>query len=72
VHQAVAIREVEKVAEGHQALAAAAVHHLAVADRAKVDRVVGPFVSQMRVVVHQLLKVLVVNKLKAVKRFVNY
>jgi hypothetical protein len=72
VHQAVAIREVEKVAEGHQALAAAAVHHLAVADHVKADLAVGPFVSQMRVVVHQLLKVLVVNKLKAVKRFVNY
>jgi hypothetical protein len=62
VQQAVAIREVEKVAEGHQAPAAAAVHHLAVADRAKVDLVVDPFVNQMLAVVHLLPKVLVVNK----------
>jgi hypothetical protein len=71
VHQAVAIREVEKVAESHRALVAPVVHHLVAVDRAKVDLVVGLFVNRMLVVVHLLLKVLVENKLKAVRQFVN-
>jgi hypothetical protein len=71
VQQAVAIREVEKVAESHRALVAPVAHHLVAAGRAKVDPVVGLFVNQMRVVAHLLPKVLVENKSKVARPFVN-
>jgi hypothetical protein len=66
-----ATREVEKVAESHQAPVAVAAHHHAVVDHAKVDHAVGLFVNQMHVVVHLLLKVSVENRLKVVRQFVN-
>jgi hypothetical protein len=72
VQQAVAIREVEKVAEDHRALVAAVDHHHAAVDRAKVDLAVGLFVNQMHVAAHLLPKVLVENKSKVAKLFVNY
>jgi hypothetical protein len=67
-----ATREVEEVVENHQAQDAAAVHHLAAVAHVKADLVVGRFVSQMHVVVHLLQRVLVANRSKAVRRFVNY
>jgi hypothetical protein len=72
VQQAVATQEVEKVAESHQALVAVVARHLVVADHAKADLAVGLFVNQMHVVVHLLRKVLVENKSKVAKQFVNY
>jgi hypothetical protein len=72
VQQAVAIREAEKVAVGHRALVAVVVRHHVAVDHAKVDHAVGLFVNQMHAAVHQLLRVLVENKLKAVRLFVNY
>jgi hypothetical protein len=67
-----ATREVEEVVENHQAQDAAAVHHLAVVAHVKADLGVAPFVNQMHVVVHLLQRVLVVNRSKVVRRFVNY
>jgi hypothetical protein len=58
----VAILEVEKVVENHQAPDAAVVLHLVVVDRVKVDLVVGLFVNQMHDAVHLLPKVSVENK----------
>jgi hypothetical protein len=72
VQQVAATREVEKVAESHRALVAPVAHHHVAVDHAKVDHVVGLFVSQMLAVVHLLLKVSVENKLKVVRQFVNY
>jgi hypothetical protein len=71
VQQAVAIREVEKVAVGHRALVAVVARHHAAADHAKVDLAVGLYVNQMHVAVHLLQKVLVENKSKVVRQFVN-
>jgi hypothetical protein len=71
VQQAVAIREVEKVAVGHRALVAVVDHLHAVVDHAKADHAVGLFVNQMHVVVHLLLRVLVENKSKVAKLFVS-
>jgi hypothetical protein len=71
VQQAVAIREVEKVAVGHRALVAVVGHLHAAVDHAKADRAVGLFVNQMHVVVHLLLRVLVENKSKVAKLFVS-
>jgi hypothetical protein len=67
----VATREAEEVAESHQALVAVAAHHHAAVDHAKADLVVGLFVNQMHVVVHLLPKVLVENKSKVAKQYVN-
>jgi hypothetical protein len=72
VQQVAATREVGKVAESHRALVAPVAHHHVAVDHAKVDLAVGPFVSQMHVAAHLLLKVSVENKLKAVRQFVNY
>jgi hypothetical protein len=71
VQQAVAIREVEKVAVGHRALVVAVDHLHAAVDHAKADHAVGLFVNQMHVVVHLLLRVLVENKSKVAKLFVS-
>jgi hypothetical protein len=71
VQQAGVIREVEKVAVGHRALVAPVAHHHVAVDHVKADLVVGLFVNQMRVAVHLLLRVLVENKLKAVRLFVS-
>jgi hypothetical protein len=66
-----ATREVEKVAESHQALVAVVAHHHAAVDHAKVAHAVGLFVNQMHVVVRLLRRVLVENKLKVAKQFVS-
>jgi hypothetical protein len=71
VQQAVAIREVEKVAEDHRALVEVVARHHVAVDRAKVDLVVGLFVNQMHVAAHLLPKVLVENKSKVAKLFVS-
>jgi hypothetical protein len=72
VQQAVAIQEVEKVAEDHRALVAVVDHLHAAVDHAKADLAVGLFVNQMHVAVHLLPKVLVENKSKVAKQYVSY